>query len=73
MKITDYDPLLAKYRRKGVILDTNLLLLLLVGRFVPHAIGEFKLLQNQGFTSADFELLRRLVSTFSTVVVTPHI
>jgi rRNA-processing protein FCF1 len=73
MKITDYAPVVAKYRRRGVILDSNLLLLLLVGRYVPQAIGDFKLLTNQGFTVTDFEQLRQLVSAFSKIIITPHI
>jgi hypothetical protein len=73
MNPADWDPLLAKYRRKGLLLDTNLLLLLIFGRFAPKAITEFKLLTNQAFTVADFELLKALVSIFSTVITTPHI
>jgi hypothetical protein len=65
--------LFLRYRRKGILLDTNLLLLLLVGRSAPDRIKDFKPIRNQGFDLEDFQILVGVVSTFSKVIVTPHI
>jgi len=66
-------PLVGKYRRKGLLVDTNVLLLLLVGSVDPSLVESFKITANQGFAEADFELLRAFIRTFQKVVTTPHI
>ena len=55
------------------MLDTNLLLLLLIGSGAPGLLQTFKPTLNQGFTRADFELLVRACSPFETLLTTPHI
>jgi hypothetical protein len=73
MTFGHFTPLFEKYRSQGLLLDTNLLLLLLIGSGAPHLLGTFKPTLNQGFRRADFELLTRACSFFETLVTTPHI
>lgn len=58
-----------QYRKKGVIVDTNLLLLLLIGN--TPSIGEFK--RTSGYSQSDFLLLLSLVDQFEKLISTPHI
>jgi hypothetical protein len=73
MILPDIQSLLLTYRTKGLLLDTNLLLLYLVGNAVPQALSTFKPTVNQGFTKNDFDLLSQIASLFSKLITTPHI
>jgi len=55
---------------KQLLVDTNLLLLLVVGTFDPSRIRKFK--RTQQFSSADFDLLVSFLQPFE-VITTPHI
>jgi hypothetical protein len=44
-----------KFHRKGLLIDTNLLLLLLVGSVDPSLIAINKITANQGFDKLDFD------------------
>lgn len=63
--------LLVEYRTEGVLVDTNLLLLYVVGVYEPHRIERFK--RTSTFTTEDFELLKRLLGHFETVATTPPV
>ena len=52
-------------------MDSNLLLLLVVGNWSPRFIGTFKRLSD--YTVSDFNLVREFVSSFQTVVATAHV
>lgn len=65
--------LLRRYRSKGVVLDSNLLVLLLVGLANPGLIRDFKRTRNQGFTEREFSILESMVRGFSRLICTPHI
>jgi len=67
----DASALIEKHRSKGVLVDSNLLVLLLVGLVNKRRIGDFKRTQN--FTIKDFELLSRLINWFGRLVTTPHV
>ena len=67
----DAGELIEKHRSKGVLVDTNLLVLLLVGLFNKRRIVEFKRTQN--FTIEDFDTLSRLIVWFGKLVTTPHV
>jgi len=58
---------------RGLLVDTNLLLLLFVGSHDQTLIERFKRTRNRGYTADDFVLLRNLVGRFSRIVTTPHI
>lgn len=61
---------IAEYYNKGIIVDTNILLLLVVGAYRPKLIGTDRL---SSFTQEDHDLLLNLLANFKTVVVTPHV
>lgn len=63
--------LINKYRLKGVLIDTNLLLLLLIGGLDKKLITTFKRLN--AYQISDYELLTRLIDGFSKIITTPHI
>lgn len=66
-----YSEMLARYKSKGLLVDSNLLLLLLVGLLDPNRIERFK--RTQAFDVDAFELLKRIVELFATVVTTPNV
>jgi hypothetical protein len=67
----DAGALIEKYRAKGALVDTNLLVLLLVGTINKQRILNFK--RTQDFTIEDFELLTRLIDWFGKIFTTPHV
>src|SRR5579884_1086932 len=73
MRSGDPIALIQKYRRKGLLVDSNLLLLFLVGSFDSSLIEKFKRTRASGFTTDDFELLTRIMAQFEKIVTTPHI
>lgn len=60
-----------RYRPRGVLVDTNILLLYFVGSFAPSLIPRFK--RTKTFVVEDYELLTRLLSGFNRIVTTPNI
>lgn len=71
MTLAYHEALAAKYKSLGILVDTNLLLLYLIGRFNPRLISQFK--RTQKYIPEDFELLRKFITYFDTIVTTPHI
>lgn len=66
-----FDQLIEKHRANRLLIDTNLLLLHLVGRTNKNRIQAFK--RTQQYTADDFDLLESLISQFKTLVTTPHL
>lgn len=67
----DAGALIEKHRSKGVLVDTNLLVLLLVGLVNRRRVPEFK--RTQDFTIDDFDTLSRLMDWFGKLITTPHV
>jgi hypothetical protein len=67
----DAKALIEKHRAKGVLVDTNLLVLLMVGVVNRLRILQFK--RTQDFTIEDFDLLEHLVKWFGRLIATPHV
>ena len=65
------DLLVQEYRRKGVLVDTNLLVVLMVGKLSPAHLRNCR--ATKAFTEDDFWVLHRFVGLFGTLVTTPHI
>ena len=63
--------LVNKYKDKGVLIDTNLLLLYLVGSLDLNLIRNFK--RTAFFTEDDFELVSEFIKNFDQTITTPHI
>jgi len=66
--ITD---LVTRYRRKGVLIDTNILLLWFVGATNRERIARFN--RTSKFAPEDYDLLNKLFQSFARVVTTPNI
>ncbi|MBZ5725656.1 MAG: hypothetical protein LAP87_11740 [Acidobacteriia bacterium] len=67
----DATALIEKHRAKGVLVDTNLLVLLLVGAVNTQRILNFK--RTGDFTIEDYDLLVRLIGWFGKLIATPHV
>lgn len=63
--------LIGKHGSQGIVVDSNILMLLIVGSLGPQWIGRHRRTQN--FRAADFELLVRFLSRFKKVVTTPNV
>lgn len=63
--------LLAAYKGKGVLLDSNLLLLLVVGMCDRQQVATFKRLNT--FVVEDYDLLVAIVSDFRRIYLTPNV
>lgn len=62
---------LASYNTPGIVIDSNLLLLLFLGSFDRRQIGSNKRLA--AYTNDDYDLLVRFLQPFSQLVTTPNI
>ena len=63
--------LVARYREKGILVDTNLLLLWFVGQFDRKSISQYK--RTDRFIPEDFDILNRLLAWFPRRVTTPNV
>lgn len=63
--------LISHYRHKGLLIDTNLLVLYFVGSNDPDRIQKFK--RTMAFTLEEFKLLEKFFNLFSNVVTTPNV
>jgi hypothetical protein len=63
--------LIEKHRAKGVLVDTNLLVLYLVGTVNRQRILNFK--RTGDFDIEDYDLLVRLIDWFGKLIATPHV
>jgi len=63
--------LIKRHRRTGIVLDTNILLLLVVGEYDPDLIPRFK--RTRQFAQEDFKTLVRLLAYFRVRLTTPTI
>lgn len=69
--MTDPFERLRDYRKAGIVIDSNLLLLLFLGSFERRQITSNKRLAT--FAEDDFDLLRSFLAQFSRIVTTPNI
>jgi len=65
--------LLSRYKSKGVLIDTNLLLVYFIGMFDPRRIGSLKRVKSKAFSERDWELLSGIFRYFDKIVTTPNI
>ena len=67
----DASSLIEKHLTKGVLLDTNLLVLYLIGKVNPKRILNHK--RTAGYEIDDFYLLDSPVGGFGKLIITPHL
>ncbi len=65
------DYVVNKYSSKGIVVDTNLLLLLLVGDYDIELIAQFK--RTNKYSAEDYVHLKKLLSYFKKIITTPYI
>ena len=63
--------LVSRYRGKGLLIDTNLLLLYFVGMYDQDRITKFK--RTRSFSTEDFQLLAGFIGNFKRLITTPNI
>ena len=63
---------ISKYANKFVVLDTNILLVYLVGCIDPNLISSFKKTSSR-FCVEDFKILNEILSNFRNFITTPNI
>lgn len=63
------DAYIKQYRNKGILVDTNLLLLVVAGG--TPSIVDFK--RTSGYTTEDYDLLLIVIDQFEKLISTPHI
>lgn len=63
--------LILKYRNKGILIDTNLLLLYLIGSYDIEQIRDFK--RTAHFNTDDFSNTLEFVESFEIKITTPHV
>jgi rRNA-processing protein FCF1 len=66
-----FQEVLTKYKNKGILIDTNILLLWIVGTVNRKRIASFK--RTQQFVIEDFDLLLGIIAYFNQVITTPNI
>jgi hypothetical protein len=69
--MTEIQALFAKYRNKGILIDTNIFLLYLVGSVNRERISKFK--RTMQFEAEDYNVLLQIVSNFTEIITTPNI
>lgn len=64
-----------KYQPEGLIVDTNILILFLIGNYDIKFIESYELLNNSNkkYLSSDFDLLKKIFSMFKKLVITPNV
>ncbi len=65
--------LLQRFRSRGVLFDTNLLLLHAVGSYDASIVERHAFDRLSAYDLTDLQLLRRLMSLFTATVTTPHV
>lgn len=63
--------LVQKYKQKGLLVDTNILLLYIVGSFDIDLIQNFK--RTDIFSRDDFEKVSKFIDFFNIKIVVPHV
>jgi len=62
---------IAKYSQKGILVDTNILLLYIVGKTNKRRVPIFK--RTDRFAPEDFDTLSKILTKFQKVITTPSI
>jgi len=65
------EKLIFKYRNKGILPDSNILLVYFIGSYNENLISSFK--RTKIFTIEDFKTLSKIINYFSKVYTTPNI
>jgi rRNA-processing protein FCF1 len=72
MQPDDLLEIIRKYQNKGILVDTNLLLLYFLGKVAPDQIERFKRTSDR-YTRNDYDLLAAFLRHFSVIATTPNV
>lgn len=67
------DLLIERFAGRGLLIDTNLLLLYVVGQFDQNILLKGSFDRLAAYSLEDYQLLSGLISLFATCVTTPHV
>jgi rRNA-processing protein FCF1 len=65
------EQLVRRFHRKGIVVDTNMLLVYLVG--LCHRPSVAQVLPSRAYSTRDFDLLSGILQRFSRIIVTPAV
>lgn len=65
------ESIVSRYTKTGVAVDTELLLLLAVGRYEREYLASFK--RTARFSGDDYDVLSSFLAKFSAVITSPHV
>lgn len=68
----DFDLFIEVRQARGILLDTNVLLLAVIGTLGQNAVARFERTKNQ-FDQSDYETLKKILNQGRPVWTTPHI
>lgn len=73
--LEDIGRFIAKHQPEGIIVDTNILILFLIGNYDPNLIKNCGIINNSNkqYSISDIELLKKIFSLFRKIVITPQI
>lgn len=71
--VNPYDYLGSRKKFDGLIVDTNVMLLFIVGKYDLDYIENFPFKRTARYSKEDFEKLRNVFSHFKKIIITPHI
>ena len=66
-----FESLFSRYKQKGILVDTNILLLLFVGTVNRQRISQFN--RTEKFTPEDYDILQKILDYFQKISTTPSI
>jgi hypothetical protein len=64
--------IIARYKSRGILVDSSLLVVYLVGNFDRHQLINCRAIKST-FTEAEFELLAGIIAQFDVLMTTPHV
>lgn len=67
-----YDYIIARKKFDGLIVDTNVMLLFIVGNYDKDYIKHFPFRRTARYSERDFEILLNVFNRFKKIVITPH-
>lgn len=67
-----YDYLYSKKKYDGLLVDTNVMLLFIVGKYDLDYIENFPFRRTAHYSKEDFEKLLNVFSRFKKIIITPH-
>ena len=65
--------IIIEYKSKGIIIDTNLLILFIVGKYDILYIEKCNRVKDKKYTVDDYKFINNLLSLFYKIYVTPHV